>query len=345
MNAILFILSIWLGLTGSRAFARWPVREVPVASGLPYDCSWLPAQSPQQGCTPSLPAVQAIAEAAELYPIATEAPPTSAQWKQMESALGLMLKVAPDSLSFPERVFAQNSALRIAILVSSHEHAVTPSGHGEPEQPKGLLEKAAKLIAALALPAERLELPGCGPGPEIERWLGKPSGWSEKSINAKILFHENVYRLTRIFRPIQAAKTRAIFSQLVAIDTAWKPKITPVVGEIELRRSLHPASPACIVALDPTSLTCNGTAGLKAEDGKGFSHLGGYLQVNKGLTNCTSCHRSRGVLAFELGEVPASKKSIFLAARRRDFIKELSKYLEPVIRAAEKARVQTEKSG
>lgn len=316
------------------AFGRWPVREVPVASGLPYDCSWLPAQPAQSSCTPATPAVQAIAVAAELYPIATQAPPTAEQWKQMESSLDLMLKVMPDSLPFPERVFAQNAALRIAILVSSYQHAVTPSGKIEPEQPKGLLPKAAKVIAALALPASRMELPNGIPAPEIERWLGKPSGWIEKSINVKILFHENVYRLARIFRPIQAGKTRAIFSQLIGVDTEGKPRITPVIGEIELRRSLNPASPACVVALDPSGLACNGEAGLKPLDGKGFSHLGGYIQVNKGLTNCTSCHRSNGVLAFELSDVPASNKSAFLTGRRRDFIKELSKYLEPVMKSA-----------
>lgn len=189
-----------------------------------------------------------------------------------------------DALSSEARILGQNAALRIYISAPQRCDYAGVHGVGPP---------AARLVERLALPPAALELMGSAPIPELDDWIGARADWrdmrAERPSSRKTLFHDQADKHTRIFRPVRRGQTRAIFSQLIAIDSAWKPRVTNVVAKVELRRGLDDAAPACGATLDVDRIQC-GAHLRKVTDLEKLPISRFFFRVQEGHVGCNQCH-------------------------------------------------------
>src|SRR5262245_13863015 len=102
----------WVVVSGGAAPAQTPTSI--------YDCSWIAPAAPAT-CAPSHDAIAGLLHAADAYQMASHVGPTEATWAQMLAAVRrARATLDPDHLAFPERVVAQNAALRIARTVANY---------------------------------------------------------------------------------------------------------------------------------------------------------------------------------------------------------------------------------
>lgn len=307
----------WIAASGGAASAQ-------IRSST-YDCGWIAPAQPT-ACASTDDAITALVHAADAYRMASHVGPTEATWAHMLAAVRrARATLVPDSLTFRERVAAQNAGLRIARTTANHgQFAATPE----------LLGEAGGLIAWLAYDPVRFD--DSDADGEIAAWFGPRETWiEERPEDDSGLFHEQVYFHTRAFRMLRVGDRHFIFSQLVAIDSAWRPHVTPVIGDVEMRRDLERGQRACIAEFDPGWARCGAPAGLRALDTLPIAHLGGYVEVDAdGRGNCISCHGAGQVLGRAMLDVPADDVAAYLARRRGKLLQALEEQLAPIRAAA-----------
>lgn len=307
----------WSAVNGGAAPAQVPRST--------YDCSWIAPAEPAT-CAPTDDAITELVRAADAYRMASHSGPTEATWAQMLMAVRhARATLDPDRLTFRERVVAQNAALRIARTVANRGEVLTTPG---------LLRESGALIAWLAYDPARFG--GSDADDEIAGWFGLRETWiEERPEDDSGLFHEQVYFLTRAFRMIRVGDHHFIFSQLVAIDSAWRPHVTPVIGDVEMRRDLGRDQRACIAEFDAGWARCGAPAGLRLLEDLPIAHLGGYVEVDAdGRGNCISCHGAGQVLGRAMLDVPADDVAAYLMGRRGDLLQVLEEQLAPIRAAA-----------
>jgi hypothetical protein len=144
-----------------------------------------------------------------------------------------------------------------------------------------------------------------------------------------------VYFHTRAFRMLRVGDRHFIFSQLVVIDSAWRPRVTAVIGDIEMRRDLESGQRACIAEFDPGWARCGAPSGLRALDTLPIAHLGGYVEVDAaGRGNCVSCHGGGQVLGRTMLDLPPADVAADLTRRRGQLLQALEEQLAPIRAAA-----------
>jgi len=310
------------------AFGHGSVRAEDRPAGARYDCGWVAAAA---RCAPVEDAVGGLGEAAEAHAVSSPFGPDDATWTQMLTAVRrARTELDPERLSFRERVAAQNAALRIARTVIGHT-----SGR-ETDLTRALLGEAAGLVNWLALAPDRYRSGEADA--EMALWLGPAAAWHEERLEGDpVLFHEGVYLSTRAFRMVRVGDRHFIFSQLVAVDSDWRPQVTSVVGDMEMRRDGGAGMTACIAAFDSAWARCGAPAALRTLDRLPISHLGGYVRVEAdGGANCASCHVGGQVLGRTPLRVPAANVADHLAQRRARLLAELAADLEAIRLAAGK---------
>jgi len=308
----------WIAVYGGGAPAQMPTST--------YDCRWILPTEPAT-CPPTDDAVTELVRAADAYQMASHFGPTEATWAQMLAAVRrARATLDPDLLTFRERVVAQNAGLRIARTVANHgEWAATPA----------LLRESGGLIAWLAYDPARFG--DSDADDEIAGWFGPRETWiEERREDDPGLFHEQVYFRTRAFRMLRVGDRHFIFSQLVAIDSAWRPHVTPVIGDVEMRRDVERDQRACIAEFDVSWARCGAPAGLRALESLPIAHLGGYVEVDAdGRGNCISCHGAGQVLGRAILDLPADDVVAYLARRRGQLLQALEEPLAPIRAAAD----------
>ncbi len=315
------------------AFLAWPSqsRAQGTLPGPAYDCRWAAPAAPArcERVNDAAPVLVALIEASEAFKIGLHFDATRAKWLHMAATVrDARATLAPARLEFRERVVAQNVALQMALKASFYGLQRDSDARGE------LVREAAALIALLALPPERLRDADADAG--LDAWLGPRAAWIEQRIQGDPrIFHEFVNLSTRSFRIVHAGGRRFIFSQLVAIDMEWRPHVTSVIGDIEMRRGLGRDEPACIAEFDPRLSLCDANAGLAAIGRRPIVHLGGYVRVDEnGRANCLSCHLdSSGPLGLHLEPLAADTVDGYLRRHRARLIATLTDHIAP-IRAA-----------
>lgn len=176
---------------------------------------------------------------------------TAEQCRAAAAALAAANSHDPTMLGSDARILAQNAALRVFISAPAR---------CEREGISDIAGPAARLVARLALPQKQLEALGSDPGPELDVWIGARQRWQDMGASRPsrhaTLFHDQAEKHTRLFRPVRRDDTRAIFSQIVAVDTDWNPHVTPLVAKIEMRTGLQPSAPACAAKIDVARIQC-----------------------------------------------------------------------------------------
>ena len=254
----------------------------------PYDCSWMTPRI-RSTCQATHNLITELGEAAEFHE--SYWGEKGIDWdKILKLITEAILKLEITSLSFEEKVYAQNSVLTIAYnAVNGKDYAIRNPDHAT-IPPESLINKALEFAAKLAMPKTKSDEPTIA----IQKWIGPKTSWAEKTGNRfkPFLFHENIYRHFRAFRILQVGEKRFLFSQLVAFDSEWNAYLTPVVGEIEARRSKDLQAPACIAVFDVSSNRCGAPAGLIPLNEKPFFHLHFVVRrFEDGKANCNGCHR------------------------------------------------------
>lgn len=292
-----------------------------------YDCSWITPAASQ--CPPADDALAGLSAAADLHEAASHFGPDEATWSKMLAAVTRARgEFGRERLSFRERVVAQNAALRIAVVVASY------SAGAETDLTRRLLRESAGLIAWLALPADRLEY--AETFGDLAQWFGPDAAPQELRVgDGRFVLHEAVHVSTRAFRMVRVGDRHFIFSQLVAIDDRWRPHVTTVIGDMEMRNEEEAAMPACIAEFDAAAARCGAPAGLRALDRLPISHVGGYVRVDEsGRANCNQCHIGGQVLGQEIRELTAAEIAAELRLRQTRLLSELDGLLVPVRAAA-----------
>lgn len=292
-----------------------------------YDCSWIAPASLQ--CAAADDALAGLAPAADLHEAASHFGPDEATWSQMLAAVRrARAELDRERLSFRERVVVQNAALRIAVVVASYSASV------ETELTRRLLRESAGLIVWLALPADRLEY-SVAYG-ELAQWFEPTAIVREVHTGGDaFVFHEAIHLFTRAFRMVRVGRRHFIFSQLAAIDDQWRPHVTPVVGDLEMRNEEGLEMSACIAEFDAAASRCGAPAGLRALERLPISHVGGYVRIDEsGTANCTQCHIGGQVLGQAIRDLPAAAVAAELRLRQTRLLSELERLLAPVRAAA-----------
>jgi len=189
----------------------------------------------------------------------------------------------PAALGAEERLVAQNGALAASVSLK-HEPAEA--------------SRALGVVKALALPAADLDRLGADPTPRLEAWLGPRASWCEEWIG-DASFHRSLYRSTLVFRAVHAGDVRAVFGQLVAIDTSGKAHLTPIVAHVEMARGHGPEARACILELDASTQEGESGARLVAQ---GAAELlpSPLFMVDGDARVCGTCHTpGRTMSAYE----------------------------------------------
>ena len=256
-----------------------PEPETSMEPGTPYDCDGI---RPARVRWPFRVSTVTADLVAVVHP---EEPQALAPTEQLSAALARASAMDPGATSTFERIVLQNTALSAAVRASGTDAAT-----------------AAAVARRFALPAEELEALGTAPSSELDLWIGPRKGWidrkGETCGDGRLLFHDRYFHGLRAFRPIRTGSRRALVSQLVALDTEGKPHITPVIGEIELRRGLGPGAAACVVELAADTLRSGVADGLRAMDvtelgANRFVHRVGARRVG-----CIGCHEGSGIGDF-----------------------------------------------
>jgi hypothetical protein len=270
--------------------------------------------------------ISELARAVDAHPVSSHFGPDEATWRRMLAAVNrARATLDPARLPQRERIVAQNIALRIARRVASE-------ASDDADLTQELFRESSQLVAWLALGPDHLHEGDADAA--IVRWLGPQAMWIEERLrDDPPLFHEAIYFHSRAFRMVRVGDRHFIFSQLVAIDTSWRPHVTPIIGDIEMRSDGDQR--ACIAEFDAPSARCGAPAGLRALDRPPISHLGGYVEVDAdGRANCLSCHAPGQVLGRVILDLAPVEAADHLARRRRALLAILQEHLAPIRSAA-----------
>lgn len=293
-----------------------PARERSEAPDVPYDCGFIAVEAP--GCVPSPPWLADLERLGATFIEPRETPPTAEECRLASSALDRLLATDPASLTAMERIVAQNAALRI----------VGPRTCGPAFE--GLSAKAARAVGHAALPRGVLSSLGDDPMPDLTEWIGPASGWKDRRSENAPLFHDTMEFFTRAFRPVRSDGTLAVFSQLVAVDTAWQVDVTPVVGRIELREDAESDAAACIGKLDVGRLRCGGGRIVPVPEAK----LPANVFVRRTAPGRVDCNRCHGSEETDSNLSDLLDPTLHLDERRQRFLDDAQRGVDAVKRKA-----------
>jgi hypothetical protein len=243
-------------------------------ASVPYDCAFI-AITPSE-CEPTEPFVAELDRLGAAMVEPGEGDPSAEECARAERALDRALAVDPSALTAVERIVAQSGALRVF-------------GPRTCPPERAIAKKAAAVVARLALPAQTLDALGAEPMPDADEWLGPRAAWIDRRAEVPLL-HETMEFFTQAFRPIRG-RAAGVVSQLVAIDSDWRPHITPIVGRIEARRDLDPSAPACVGKLDAARLACASGRIVPVPEER-LPRNSFVRRVAPGRVDCMRCHGS-----------------------------------------------------
>ncbi len=209
------------------------------------------------------------------------------------------------------RAALAKAAAATQLSVAGRVVALRVFANAEGCQDTKLKTAAARVVSATRPTPRELEALGGKPFVDLEAYVGPTSAWQQRRTRNVPLFHEQSEQATRAFRPLATDKARAIFGQLVAIDTAWQPHITSLVGRVEIRRSHAEDASACVAHLNVTRLDCSSgrLEPLRSVENLPISH---FLAKREAGLSCRDCHgqksmRSQDDLLF--GDLTPLKRS------------------------------------
>jgi hypothetical protein len=209
-----------------------------------------------------------------------------------------------------ERIVGQNAALRLALCAQGSATAE-------------LRRESIRVVQKMALPASELTAMGTDAAPEVRAWLGDPSGWQDLRSSFKTPLHELGYARTKSVRPVIVGDMLANVGQLVAIDTEWKPHITPLVGSLEIRRPYKGENvTVCAASLDVGWLRCGAPAGLRtfAPESESLDPQAPVMfRTDQARIPCRGCHLTSGrpksmVVSPEEGRLEVENRRASLVA-------------------------------
>jgi len=323
MRTTVFIaIGLWLVVHNGVARAQVPPT---------YDCSWI-APAAVNACQPRDGVVADLARMADLH--ATGSPPNEAASREMlEAVTRARTALEPGRLSTHERITAQNAALHIALTAARHGSRL-----------RAVLRESSRMVAWLALAPD--QLPNSDADGELVHWLGPRPMWIEEQVDngggrldrilsgPRPLFHENIYSYTRAFRWVHVGDRHFIFSQLIAVDTAWRPHVTPVIGEIEMRIRTDDGHRVCIAKSEPALAHCGLPAGLRALDRLPI-HQRHIFVTSNGRAFCDACHGAgERVVGGAIVDLMPKDVDSHLTRRRNTLLARLKQDLAPIRRAA-----------
>jgi hypothetical protein len=248
-----------------------------------------------------------------------EDPGSLAESAALSSALARAEAMDPATVSTLDRIVIQNTALGAAIRL----------GDGA-----GAAPVAKRVVERFALPAAELDALGTAPWPALDLWIGPREAWvdrkGETCGDGRLLLHDRVFRGARTFRPLRVGGRRALVSQLVAIDTEGRPHVTPVVGQIELRRGLGPGAAACVIEIAPEALREGDAGGLRPMELDELASTTFVHRVGEGQVGCIGCHGGGGIGDF--ADVPAAEADLLRQNRRAAALERLAQTAAPLLR-------------
>jgi hypothetical protein len=118
-------------------------------------------------------------------------------------------------------------------------------------------------------------------------------------------------------------------SQLVALDTEGHPHVTPVVGQIELRRGLGPGAAACIIEISAEALRDGDAGGLRPAELDELVQTPFVRHAGEAHLRCVGCHQGQGLGDF--ADVPADERALLRANRRSAALSTLAQALGPAL--------------
>jgi hypothetical protein len=202
-----------------------------------------------------------------------------------------------------ERILLQNTALSAALRLPA-DIPLTMAARAE--------------VRRLALSAEALDALGDGPSRALERWLGPASALTDRKGAAcgdgRLLLHDRYFNGTRAFRPVRVGGALVLYSQLVALDQEGRPHVTPVIGQMEIRRGVGPGAPVCIVEIAPDALATGAPGGLRAVDLDDLVTTPFVRRHGEGGLGCVACHNGHGIGDF--ADVPSADAASLSSNRR-----------------------------
>jgi hypothetical protein len=185
----------------------------------------------------------------------------------------------------PEKIVAQNAALRLAICRAGPAAAT-------------LRHEAIALVGKLALSPAELSGLGDDPTPAVRAWIGDPATWRELQAPAPVAFHESGFGRTKSSRALLVGEELANVGQLVAIDTSWEPHVTPIVGSLEIRRPYKAEHASiCVTSLDVGWLRCGAPGGLRPfgpESAPLDANAPVVFRSDSARIPCRGCHLGTG---------------------------------------------------
>jgi hypothetical protein len=136
---------------------------------------------------------------------------------------------------------------------------------------------------------------------------------------------------------VRVGDRRFLFSQLVAIDTSWRPHVTPVIGDIQMRIDTDAGQRACIAKFDPALARCGAPSGLRVLDPP-IRHL--FVRVEAdGRTICFPCHNQGRAMGRAVVDLAPADVERHLRQRRTALLALLQKHLAPIRRAAARSPI------
>jgi hypothetical protein len=235
--------------------------------------------------------------------------PPDDRWQVLRHAIDRAATLDPRTLALPVRIVVQNAALRIAIY-----------GRDQPE----LARAAMALVDKLA--PSRAELVKLGTEPnEMQGWLGASDAWVHRDRRTAPGLHAMLHQNVKYFRPVRAgATTRAVFSQLIAIDDHGDAHLTPIVGELELRAGADASSAACVAEVDLFELACF-PPGLRVIDPSRHPESHFLRRIAGDKVGCNGCHDAN---TFAL--VPAADAPALIATEMQQAVAEATRLVAAV---------------
>lgn len=296
---------------------------------LPLDCSALAPPAPAV-CARQDDAIARLVRVASSLRVGTStcghdvdfgADRDAAGWRARAGGVLAEIQVMrPETVPTTERIVAQNAALRIA--------RCAPRMDGNEAERAALADLALSVVAALALPADDLAALGSEPHRDIAAWLG--GSLEPLRLTFQPSLHARGYGLTREIRSLRSSELVANVSQLVAIDQSGAAHLTPIVGELEIRRPASgPTRRVCAAELDIDALRCGASLGLRVpslEELRARDGRSDFLRVGSSGLRCNGCHKNA---SFNREVIPEPSRNAELAAHGRATLEQLSRELAP----------------
>jgi hypothetical protein len=218
-----------------------------------------------------------------------------------------------------ERIVGQNAALRLALCAQGDATAE-------------LRRESIQVVQKMALPAAELTAMGTDPVPEVRAWLGDPASWQDLRSRNKVPMHELGYARTKAVRALVVGDMLANVGQLVAIDTEWKPHITPLVGSLEIRRPFNGENvTVCAASLDVGWLRCGAPAGLRtfAPESESLDPQAPVMfRTDQARIPCRGCHLGSG--RPKSMEVSSEEGRLEVQNRRASLLTDVTERLDAV---------------